>query len=724
LCPCHSSLATIALAFISVWVGSDVIAATPAEQTTRPNVLFIISDDLGDRLACYGDPVAVTPHLDRLAKKGVIFANNFCQFPTCGPSRASMLSGLYPFENGCVSNKNEPFSKSVPDVVSLPALFRNNGYFTARVGKIFHMGIPDGIGSKGGDDDDAWDVAVNNTGYEASLENWKNATHVGKTQRAGVRVVYDNPDIDDEEMADGQGLVDAVRILKENNPDATGKPFFLAYGIYSPHPPMIVPTKHWEATDRAKYEMPFVPGNDRDDIPRINWHVKGPGFDFIPETHAVNYSHAYYAAVHFVDELAGRLIQELENEGLADNTIIVFTGDQGFHLGEHGHWHKSTMFEEAARVPLIVVDPRQKEKGKKCSSLSGLIDIYPTLCELTGVEPLHELSGVSLVPQLSDVHAPGKEYEITMGAPSGYGIRTKRYRYTEWRKAKRGPAEQAMLYDLETDPHEFTNLIDDPAYAEIKQELSEKLGSAIAGGKASTADAPTDEFLPKQDTLPVPPPEGAIVLFDGTDTVEFVNMNGGPVDWEVTEGSLVSKRGKRRTNHIVSNWHFRDADIHAEFMLPESGTGNSGLYIHGLYEMQIIHSEGKDKVGESDMGALYGFSNPLASAGRPRSQWQVYDIRYRAPVRGPDGKITKEGSITAWLNGQKVQDNARFGEPRSNYHPYRYGTTDYLQSIWQRQKQMMVGPLFLQDHDNPVRFRNVWIRPLDDQSMRYESENR
>ncbi|MDP4610528.1 MAG: sulfatase [Opitutales bacterium] len=474
----RSSIATMAVTF-GAFLGSLAEA-----ETTKPNVLFIIADDLGARLASNGDPVAVTPHLDQLAERGVTFLNTFCQFPTCGPSRASMMSGLYPFENGYARNSNLTYNQAVPRVVSLPALFRENGYFTARVGKIFHMSVPGGLGEKGGDDDHAWDVAVNNTGYEALDENWQKATHVGKSGRSATRVVYDNPEIDDKEMADGQGLHDAVELLKAHNPTKTGKPFFLAFGTYSPHPPMLVPNKHWEAVDISKYTIPFVPEGDRDDIPKVNWHLKGTGYDFIPDEHGVNYSHAYYAAIHFVDDLAGQLIEELENQGLADNTIIIFTGDQGFHLGEHGHWHKSSMFEQATRVPLIVVDPRQKEKGKIATNLSGLIDLYPTLCELADIEPPHALSGQSLVPQLNDVTASGKAYEFTMGSgkPDGYGIRTERFRYTEWRKPK-GPAQFSMLYDLEKDPNEFNNLIDDPEYAQIQKELSEVLSAAITQRK-------------------------------------------------------------------------------------------------------------------------------------------------------------------------------------------------------------------------------------------------
>lgn len=447
-------------------------------KKVRPNVLFIISDDLADRLACYGDSVAVTPNLDKLAEQGVVFTNNFCQYPTCGPSRASLFSGLYPFESGYTSNAAGTFNEHLPDVKSLPRLFRENGYFTARVGKIFHMGIPGGIGGPGTDDTLAWDVAINNTGWDAKLENWEKSTHVGNTRGTGVRVVYDTPEIKDSEMADGQGLNNAIQLLKEHNPNKTGQPIFLAYGIYRPHPPMIVPKKHWEAIDISKYQIPFVPEKDRDDIPEINWHLKDPGFNFIPDTHGINYAHAYYAAIHFVDKLVGNICDELEKEGLAENTIIVFTGDQGFHLGEHGHWHKSSMFEEACRVPLIIVDPRQKEKGKKYTGLTGLIDIYPTLCNLAEIEPRHPLSGLSLKPQLNNVETLGKEFEFTMGSPRGYGIRTVKYRYTEWRKDKVN-VDYSMLYDLEKDPNEFESLIENPDYSEIIKKLKQKLDSAI-----------------------------------------------------------------------------------------------------------------------------------------------------------------------------------------------------------------------------------------------------
>ncbi len=228
------------------------------------------------------------------------------------------------------------------------------------------------------------------------------------------------------------------------------------------------------------------------------------------------------------------------------------------------------------------------------------------------------------------------------------------------------------------------------------------------------------DFSPDQDKLPATPPKDAVVLFDGKGTNLFLSKNGGEVDWPIEDGALVSTRGGGNTNHIVSKLHFRDADIHVEFMLPKKGSGNSGIYIHGNYELQIQNSYGKENVGNDDMGAVYGFAKPLVNACRPPGEWQVYDIRYRAPRRDDTGKIVEEGSITAWLNGKQVQNNTRFGEPRSVYHPFRYGTTDYLKTIWERQKKTMTGPVFLQDHSNPVKFRNVWVRPLDECSFLYE----
>lgn len=240
---------------------------------------------------------------------------------------------------------------------------------------------------------------------------------------------------------------------------------------------------------------------------------------------------------------------------------------------------------------------------------------------------------------------------------------------------------------------------------------------AFFGVFARTANA--EDTATQKGVAACPP--GAIVLFDSGTEHQFVSMAGTAVDWPVENGAIVSTTGPSlMKNHIVSRLHFRNAQIHVEFLLPSASTGNSGIYIHGHYEMQIINSLGKSKLTESDMGALYGFAPPLANACFAPGCWQTYDILFRAPVRDSLDTIVEPGLISATLNGQKVQDSVRFGEPRSKYHPFRYDTTPYLKEILSRQRRTMTGPLFLQDHDSPVRFRNIWVLPLDNCAFMYD----
>jgi hypothetical protein len=236
----------------------------------------------------------------------------------------------------------------------------------------------------------------------------------------------------------------------------------------------------------------------------------------------------------------------------------------------------------------------------------------------------------------------------------------------------------------------------------------------------SIADESHRDFRPDQSQIPTTPPENAIVLLDekvlgdGKSLEHWTAMDGGPVNWKVENGELVSTRNGDRVNHIVSKLHFRDADIHVEFNTVKQAQGNSGIYLHGNYELQILDSAGKDKPDQNDAGSIYGFHAPLVNAAKPAGQWQVYDIRYTAPRRDDSGKIVEPGMITAWLNGQLVQKESTFTDPRSVYHPFRYGTTDYLKAINKEMQKSSVGPFFLQDHDSPVRFRNVWVIPRDD----------
>ncbi len=469
-------ISTFTASFILILAATAPCAASQSLEDTahRPNVLFIIADDLGARLGCYGDELAVTPRLDQLAGQGVLFRNCFTQFATCGPSRASMLSGLYPFQTGIINN-GKTLDKSTRPFTTLPALFRQNGYRTARVGKVFHMGIPGDIGTAGNDDPDAWDITVNNTGWDAVPGNYESAHQHGDKRGFGVRIAWLDPDIPATEMADGTGTQAALKVMADNHPDKTGKPLMLFMGYYRPHPPMISPHANWDAIDGSTIQLPAVPAGDRDDIPEANFHLHEPAFNFIPENVGKAYTHAYYAAVNFVDTEVAKLLAGLKEQGLDDNTIVVFTGDQGFHLGEHGHWHKSTFFEEASRVPLIIADLRKPAQGKQSSALCGLIDVYPTICELAGVVPTHWLSGMSLVDNMQNPTLPAHDRVLTQGNPGGASIRTDRYRYTEWSNGENG----TMLYDLKSDPHEFTNLVDDPAYAPVAERLKQELAELL-----------------------------------------------------------------------------------------------------------------------------------------------------------------------------------------------------------------------------------------------------
>ena len=247
-----------------------------------------------------------------------------------------------------------------------------------------------------------------------------------------------------------------------------------------------------------------------------------------------------------------------------------------------------------------------------------------------------------------------------------------------------------------------------------RRPASALLGATCAALVAGVLAA-ADDFHPVQGVLPAKPPEGAIVLFgDGSEgPPKFTAMDGGPLDWQVEDGALVVGATDGHANHAVSSEVFRDADIHAEFMTAPHEQGNSGLYLHGHYELQILDSVGVEPPTEHDEGSLYRFAKPLVNAARRRGEWQVYDVRFRAPRRGADGTIATPGSLTAWLNGKLVQDGVEFGEPRSPFIPYKRGT-EHLRTLERRLRETGHGPLFLQDHGSPARFRNVWIVPRDD----------
>jgi choline-sulfatase len=454
-------------------------AVDAAGASDRPNVLFIISDDLNNFLGCYGDKRAKTPNIDNLAARGMRFERAYCQYPLCGPSRNSMLTGLYPNSTGILANA-QIFRQTIPSQVSLPQAFRQAGYFVARLGKLYHYGVPNSIGTDGHDDPGSWELEMNPAGVDR-LDGIPSK----KSEAGGSGPNWLASPKSDEEQTDGILAADAEWVL-ERCARQKQRPFFLAVGFFRPHLPYIAPRHYFDLFSPA--EMPLVQGikQDQVDIPAAalaTYKERDRFTDDVRRQHA----QAYYASISFMDAQVGRVVKTLDHFGLADNTIIVFTSDHGYHIGEHGLWQKMSIFEESARVPLLIVAPGVSKKGTAAKTPVGLIDLYPTLTELCGVKAPPNLQGQSLVPILKNPNEKGRGWAISQvnrnrGAKnadgkrfSGYSLRTPRWRYTEWDEGRQG----RELYDHESDPNELTNLADVPKYAATVTELSNQLRAAV-----------------------------------------------------------------------------------------------------------------------------------------------------------------------------------------------------------------------------------------------------
>jgi uncharacterized sulfatase len=430
-------------------------------------VLLLMSDDLAAHLGCYGHPLAKTPHLDALAKRGVLFERAYCQFPHCNPSRASMLSGLRP-DTTRVSNNEHNLYENVPGVMTLPHLFRKHGYATARCGKIFHLGVPTGLESM--DDPQAWDFGTPFKDERPYPPARQSAVRVATGPRQGfnwTEVVAGG----EEELCDSTFASTAIDWLQNRD---QSKPFFLAVGFHRPHVPLVAPAKHFDLYPLESIMLPDEPADDEADIPpparngAVPMYLNNPT---LPQRRAA--IRGYLACVSYVDEQAGRVLDALKRLDLEQNTIVVFAADHGWHLGEHGLWHKRSLFEESARVPFIVAASGMQGNGRRSTSLVELLDVYPTLCDLAGVPAPAALQGKSLRPLLTDPQVTLHEAAFTQarrGANAenwGRSVRTVRWRCTEWDEGRSG----IELYDHEADPREYINLANDPRHAGVLKEL-------------------------------------------------------------------------------------------------------------------------------------------------------------------------------------------------------------------------------------------------------------
>lgn len=476
----------ILLFFISTFINNTF------GSEEKPNILFIAIDDAKPMFGCYGNTKVKTPNIDKLAKKATVFKNNHCQWPVCGPSRASIMTSLMPEETGVKGFKAMRFK--LPDLITLPQHFKNNGYITAAAGKIndprcvgkLNSKNPSGRTIKDGKDDIlSWSIPYKSPPHAYS----------SPTKRS-----CEAPDLSDDEFVDGKILKQGLELLKTLT--KSDKPFFLGVGFKKPHVPWYAPKKYWDLYKRDDFkieefqqlpeggtERAWKKGSEVHNYHDVKKHYKGTakknGFlnQIIDEQKQKELIHSYYACVSFIDAQIGILLEELEKTGKAKNTIVVIWGDHGYHLGDHAQWGKHALMEESTHSPMIIYSPKIS-KEIIVDSPTGFIDVYPTLCDLANLphpeQPKNKnnksgrkLKGVSLLPLISGEKISVRKGIITNRA-GGYAFRTERYRYIEFIN-KNGKINSRDLYDYKTDPQERKNLINEPKYQDIIKKLSTEM---------------------------------------------------------------------------------------------------------------------------------------------------------------------------------------------------------------------------------------------------------
>ncbi len=445
----------------------SLLLITAIQAADRPNVLFIAVDDMRPELGCYGKPHIHSPNIDRLASEGTVFERAYCMVPTCGASRAALMTSIRPtpdrFKTYLASAEEE-----VPNITTLNTHFKQAGYTTISNGKIFHHAKDNAKGWS----EKPWRPQGPSYKLPESIA-------ASKTTPKGRGPAYESADVKDDFYRDGKLANKAVkdlRRLKEQN-----EPFFLAVGFFKPHLPFVAPKKYWDLYDPASISLPETYHRPKN-APSQAIHNSGelrayagiPKKGPVSDKMALSMIRGYYACVSYTDANIGKLLDELDRLDLADDTIVVLWGDHGWNLGEHTLWCKHSCFETSMHAPLIVKVPG-KYAGQKTAALTEFVDIYPSLCELCGLETPKHCQGQSFVQLLKDPAAPGKPFAIgRYGA--GDTIRTDKFRYTEYSTKKNG-VQATMLYDHQVDPQEDTNIVGREKLSETVEALSKDLSA-------------------------------------------------------------------------------------------------------------------------------------------------------------------------------------------------------------------------------------------------------
>jgi arylsulfatase A-like enzyme len=459
-----------------------LLAVAALADQPRPNVLFIAVDDLRPELGCYEKEHILSPNIDRLAEKGIVFERAYCMVPTCGASRASLMTGLRPTPKRFITFDANA-QKEAPNVATLNQHFKDHGYTCLSLGKVFH----DLNDSATGWSEPAWKPT--GVGQSYRLEESRNLVNLSDKKLGPPCEAADLPDSDYPDAMIATRAMDDLQKLKDKD-----QPFFLAVGFLKPHLPFVAPKKYWDLYDRDTIGLPsnYHPPKDvpKDAIHKwgelrhyANVPRKGP----VPDAMARELIHGYYACVSFVDAQVGRLLNELDRLELAENTIVVLWGDHGWNLGEHTLWCKHSCFETSMHSPLIVRAPSVTRSGQRTKALTEFIDIYPSLCELAAIPLPDHLEGASFVAQLKDPSLPGKSAAIGR-FKKGDTIRTDQFRFTQYRNLQ-GEETGRMLYDHHQDPDENTNISGHSTQTEVVQSLGEALhqgmGKAVKNKKHS-----------------------------------------------------------------------------------------------------------------------------------------------------------------------------------------------------------------------------------------------